>query len=171
MAKICLNAGHTIAGEGTGAVGFMIEGVEARKVVGAVKRYLELKGHTVILDNVDYARSQGAYLHEVVEHANASNADLFVSIHFNAGKGLGSECFTWKGKKTAKAVGVCDELSKLGFVNRGVKDGSKLYVIKKTKIPALLIEVCFVDSRGDYDLYKKLGVNIVSQAITRGILK
>jgi N-acetylmuramoyl-L-alanine amidase len=171
MAKICLNAGHTITGGGTGAIGLMIESVEARKIVGVLKKYLEIRGHSVTLANVDEAKTQGAYLQEVVRKANASDADLFVSIHFNAGKGLGSECYTYEGKKVASAVGVCDELSKLGFINRGVKDGSGLYVIRKTKMPAVLVEVCFVDSRGDYDLYKKLGVNIVSQAITRGIVK
>ena len=170
MAKICLNAGHTISSAGSGAIGYLIESVEARKVVNAVKRYLEMKGHTVYIANVDNARSQGDYLCSVVNKANETDADLFVSIHFNAGKARGSECFTWRGKQTSQAVGICRELSELGFFNRGVKDGSNLYVIKKTKMPAVLVEVCFVDNRNDYDLYKKLGVNIVAQAVTRGIL-
>jgi N-acetylmuramoyl-L-alanine amidase len=169
--RIVLNAGHTVAGAGTGAIGYMIESIEARKIVNAVKRYLEMHKNEVILANVDTATSTSEYLRKTAYRANLSGCDRFVSIHFNAGGGKGCECYTWRGKKTPSAVGVCDELSKLGLVNRGVKDGSNLYVIKKTKAEAILIEVCFVDNRNDYELYKKLGVNRIAQAITRGILK
>lgn len=171
MTKICLSAGHTVAGAGSGAIGYLIESIEARKVVNAVKRYLVGKGHEVVIANVDKANSQNEYLTSVVKKANESNADLFVSIHFNAGKGRGTEVYTWKGKKTPQAVGVCDELHKYGFRKRGVKDGSHLFVIKKTKMNALLVEVCFVDDELDYKLYKELGTNLVAQAITRGILR
>ena len=169
--KIVLNAGHTKTGAGSGVVGYINESVEARRVVSLVKHYLTGKGHSVVVANVDKAESQNAYLKKVVEKANKQSADLFVSIHFNASKGgYGTECYTWKGKKTAAAVGVCEELHELGFRNRGVKDGSHLYVIKKTKAPAVLIEVCFADSLIDWDRYEKAGVNKVAQAITRGIL-
>lgn len=168
--KICLSAGHTINGKGGGAIGHIIESVEARKVVNAVKCCLECKGHEVVIANVDNASSQSAYLSSVVKKANASNAELFVSIHFNAGGGKGCECYTWKGAKTPQGVGVCEELSKLGFKNRGVKNGSQFYVVAKTTMNAVLVEVCFVDSKSDIKLYKELGVNKVAQAITRGIL-
>jgi N-acetylmuramoyl-L-alanine amidase len=56
-----------------------------------------------------------------------------------------------------EAVAICNNISALGFKNRGVKDGSDLYVIKKTKAQAILIECCFVDSKTDtskYNAYK-----------------
>lgn len=171
--KIILNAGHTKSGAGSGVVGYINESAETRKVVNAVKRYLTGKGHEVIIANVDKAESQAAYLYGVARKANQNaDADLFVSIHFNASRGgYGTECYTWKGRKTAAAVGVCEELNKFGFRNRGVKDGSHLYIISKTKMPAVLVEVCFADSLIDWDRYNRLGVNVVAQAITRGILK
>ena len=172
MAKYIINAGHTAKGAGCGAVGFINESEETRKLTTAVKRYLEMKGHEVVVANVDKAESQAAYLYGVTKQANKhADADLFASIHFNAGGGQGCECYTWKGKKTSAAVGVCAELNKYSFRNRGVKDGSNLYVISKTKAPAVLVEVCFVDNRKDCELYKKLGVNSIAQAITRGLLK
>lgn len=173
MAKtIILNAGHTLSGKGSGAVGHINESSETRKVVNLVKQYLQGKGHKVIIANVDKAISSSAYLKEVVRQANKyPKADQFVSIHFNAGGAYGSECFSWKGEKTVVAVGICEELNKLGFRNRGVKNGSDFYVIKKTIMPATLVEVCFVDSRTDYELYKKHGVNKVAQAIANGISK
>lgn len=170
--KIILNAGHTKNGSGSGVVGYINESTEARRVVSLVKHYLKGKGHTVVVANVDKAESQSAYLKKVVEKANEQkNADLFVSIHFNAGGGYGTECYTWKGKQTAAAVGVCEEMNKYGFRNRGVKDGSRLYVVKNTKMPAVLVETCFADSLIDWNAYERLGVNVVAQAITRGILR
>lgn len=170
--KIILNAGHTKSGAGSGAVGYLNESEETRRVVGAVKRYLTGKGHEVVLATVDKATSQSAYLYGVARAANKHlDADLFVSIHFNAGGGQGCECYTWKGKQTAQAVGVCRELNKYGFRDRGVKDGSNLYVISKTKMPALLVEVCFVDNIKDAQKYNEIGASRVAQAITRGILK
>lgn len=169
---IILNAGHTLTGAGSGAVGHMVESEETRKVVTYIKHYLKGKGYTIIIANCDRSESQAAYLADVVGKANQDpEAALFVSIHFNAGKGQGCECFTWKGKKIKQAAGICDELSKYGFRNRGIKDGSGLYVIKKTKMPAILVEVCFVDNKQDCDLYKKTGVPCIAQAITRGIIK
>lgn len=168
--KIILNAGHTKSGAGSGALGYVKEGEETRKIVSHINRYLTSKGHEVVLDTVDRADSQLTYLYAVARKANETqDSDLFVSIHLNAGGGQGCECYTWKGKKTAAAVGVCNELSKLGFRDRGVKDGSHLYVISKTEMPALLVEVCFLDNKRDVDLYKRLGSK-VAQAITRGIL-
>ena len=172
--KVILNAGHTLYGKGTGAVGYINESIETRKVVNLVKNYLQEKGHEVIVVNVDKATTQTAYLYEVVKKSNAQkNVDLFVSVHFNAanGRAQGTECYSWKGEKTPQAVGICAELSALGFRNRGVKNGSNLYVVRNTYMPATLVEVCFCDTKADVDLYKKLGVNKVAQAITRGILK
>jgi N-acetylmuramoyl-L-alanine amidase len=173
MAKtIILNAGHTLTGSGSGAVGHIVESEETRKVVTYVKHHLRNNGYNVIIANCDRAKSQSAYLSEVVRKANQyPDAALFVSIHFNAGGGRGCECFTWKGRKIKQAAAICDELSKFGFRNRGVKDGSGFYVIKKTKIPAILVEVCFVDNKQDCEQYRKTGVNCIAQAITRGIIK
>lgn len=170
--RVILNAGHTKSGKGSGVVGYIHESDETRRVVNLVKYYLRGKGHEVIVANVDKANSQYEYLRSVVKKANEhKDADLFVSVHFNAGGGTGTECYTYKGKQTAQAVGVCEELNNYGFRNRGVKDGSALYVISKTKMPALLVEVCFVDNKKDCDLYESVTVNKVAQAITRGILK
>ena len=61
-------------------------------------------------------------------------------------------------------------MSALGFTNRGVKESKSLYFLKKTKSPAILIEVCFVDDEDDYKLYMNTGYRKVAQAIVEGIL-
>lgn len=169
MIKIAVNAGHTLRGAGTGAAGYINESEETRKVVKALIPLLEAKGYEVIDATVDTALTQNTYLRRAVEIANNAKADLFVSIHFNACGGRGCECYTWRGGKVKQADGICKQLSAAGFCNRGIKDGSGLYVIKKTTMTAILVEVCFVDSRNDVDLYKKIGVAKIAKAIADGI--
>ncbi len=166
--KIAINAGHTIKGKGYGAIGYINESEETRKIVNELLVHFRRKGHDAINCTVDISDN---YLHKTVELANKSNADLFISIHFNAGKGKGTEVYTWKGKKLNYAKNICDELHKLGFANRGVKDGSNYYVIKKTKMTSLLIEICFVDNKLDVDLYKELGPKLIALSIYDAIRK
>lgn len=166
--KIVCNAGHTKFSKGTGAKGYLTESVETRKLAYEVMKLLADSNHEVVPAVFDRSTDN---LKEAVTLANTEGADLFVSIHLNAGGGTGCEAYTWNGKKTKQAVGVCEELAKLGFKNRGVKKNNSLYVLKNTEMPALLIEVCFVDNKQDYELYKKLGVSKVAKAIFNGITR
>lgn len=82
----------------------------------------------------------------------------------------GCEVYTWKGERVPQAVKICKNIEELGFRNRGVKDGSAFYVIKKTTMTAILLEVFFLDNRKDCELYRKIGVKKIAQAIADGIL-
>ena len=166
MAKIVINAGHTKTGAGTGASKYLNESTETRKIAYELMKILADSGHEIIPAVFDRSSDN---LKEAVNLANNKGADLFISIHLNAGGGQGCEVYTWKGQKVTQAVKVCNNLSSLGFRNRGVKDGSGLYVIKKTKCTAILIEVCFVDNAADSELYKKIGVNKIAQAIASAL--
>ena len=166
MAKIVINAGHTKFSSGVGASGFLIESEETRKIAYELMKLLADSKHEVVPAVFDRSSDN---LKETVTLANNEGADLFVSIHLNAGGGNGCEVYTWNGKKTTQAVTICNELKKLGFKDRGIKKNNSLYVLKKTEMPALLIEVCFVDNKQDYELYKKVGVNAIAQAIYKGI--
>lgn len=168
--KIGINCGHTKSGTGSGAVGIINESVETREVGKAMMTLLKKGGHTVVDCTVDKASSTNTYLSKTVDIANKNDLDLFISIHFNAGKGKGTECYTWKGEKSEISTNICNELHKLGFVDRGVKDGSSLYVIKNTKAKAVLVEVCFVDNSSDVTLYKKKGSTLIANAICKAII-
>ncbi len=168
--KIGINCGHTVSGiPGCGAVGIIDESEETRNVGLKLEKILADAGHTVYDCTNDYANSTSANLSAIVRMANAQPLDLFVSIHFNSGGGKGTEVFTYGGTKHAEAVAVCDKLHALGFANRGVKYGSSLYVIRHTDAKAMLVEVCFVDSASDVDLYHKLGAETVAAAIAEAI--
>lgn len=164
--RIVINAGHTKLGTGTGANGILNESKETRKVAYELMKLLADTSHEVIPAVADRHSNNLKY---AVDLANNNKADLFISIHFNAGGGTGCEAYTWKGSKYTQAVKTLNNLSALGFKNRGVKDGSKLYVIRNTKMKAILIEVCFVDSKQDAALFKKVGYSAIAKAIFNSI--
>lgn len=104
---------------------------------------------------------------------NAKNADFFISLHCNASAshtGNGVEVHTYRGRKLPQAAKVCEGLSKLGFRNRGIKDGSGLYVVKNTNPPAMLVEMLFLDNNTDQLLYKKHGCNVIARAIADALV-
>ena len=57
----------------------------------------------------------------------------------------------------------------MGNEDSGVKDGSNLYVIRKSNAKALLIEVCFVDTKSDSEQYKYIGYERIASAIATAI--
>ena len=168
--KIGVNCGHTVSGQpGCGAVGFINESDETRNVGYKLMEYLKSAGQTVVDCTNDKAASTNENLSKIVAMANAQPLDLFVSIHFNSARGKGTEVFTYGGKEHAEALNILKNMSKLGFTNRGVKDGSSLYVVKRTNAKAMLIEVCFVDTKSDVELYEQRGANAVAKAICNAI--
>lgn len=169
MAKIVINAGHTKLSKGTGATGYLNESVETRKIAYELMKLLADTEHEVIPAVYDKSSNN---LQETAKLANNVNADFLISIHLNAGGGQGCEVYTWRGVKEAKAVKTCEGLARLGFRNRGVKDGSNYYLFKNTKpnVKTILIEVCFVDNKQDAELFKQVGYNSIANAIYNAIL-
>ena len=152
--NICIVAGHTTTGKGTGAVGYINESTENRILAKKVTEYIKKAGH-----NCDYyeVNKSDTYLKDQVNFANKKAYDVVVQIHFNAGGGTGTETLyrSASGKKYANQVN--GKLSTM-YKNRGIKHdindvGRKLYWLTNTKYPAILIETCFVDSRADTDKY------------------
>lgn len=168
-----MNAGHTSKGAGYGAVsGSYKESQITRAVARELMRLLKAKRHTVYDSTVDEADNTTAYLRDAVRKANDKDVDLVISLHCNASvkhTGQGVEVYTWKGDKLDEAVHVCYELSRLGFRNRGIKDGSNLYVIKNTHAVALLVEMFFLDNKTDQDIYKRIGSKGIAKAIAEAI--
>lgn len=171
--RISINCGHTKVGAGYGAVSGKYRESDIVRAVGKeLIRVLKSKGHTVYDSTVDTATSQNAYLKSVVSKANSQDIDLFISLHCNASSSHsanGVEVYTYKGKKLDQAVHVCYELSLKGFRNRGIKDGSNLYVVKGTKAPAMLVELFFLDNKTDQVLYNKIGYKTIARAIANAI--
>lgn len=164
--KIALDFGHGV-GADRGAVGHITEESVIDEVGNALVNLLRQQGHEIIKTRPKYASSLRESLSSRCRLANVNNVDLFISIHANAceGKGFGSEIWTYKGSQHSKAVAILNNLSKLGFRNRGIKDGRNLAVVNGTKATAMLIELFFIDSNGDVSLYKKQGKDNIAKAI------
>ncbi len=166
-----VDCGHTISGQpGSGATGYIKESEETRAVGYALMYYLRERGVTVIDCTNDRASSTQDNLSQIVAAANRQPLDLFVSIHFNSGGGRGTEVYTYNAERFRQAELVCENMAKLGFINRGIKNGSNLYVIRRTDARAMLVEVCFVDTQSDVDLYKRVGAEQIAGAIGDAIL-
>jgi N-acetylmuramoyl-L-alanine amidase len=152
--KFGLDIGHNCPPD-SGAKGIKSENKLTMEVGNKVIAKLENLGHTVIACKPNSARTVNQSLGSRCEKANSNRVDIFVSIHFNAfnGQANGTEVFAISdaGKKVAQKV--LDEIVKLGFFNRGVKSGSHLYVLRRTNMPGILIECCFIDSAKDIQLY------------------
>lgn len=190
--KVTVHAGHNPSGRvACGAVGILDESKAARTVAKKVVALFKKNGIKAVDCTVNDGTSQNDVLKKICAKCNAQkDVDLNISIHFNSGakdskgngKTTGTEVFvlpvsgddarltkTLKTDKGDVAKRVCNQMSKLGFWNRGVKASGNLYVLNKTKAPAILIEVCFVDDKDDAKLYKE-NKDAVANAIVSAVL-
>jgi N-acetylmuramoyl-L-alanine amidase len=163
--KFGIDMGHNVRPD-TGATGVRQEDDVIREVGVRVIEKLRGLGHVVVVCTPSSATSVGNSLYQRVKKANDNNVDIFVSIHFNAGGGRGSEVFAASPQGREIAQKVLEQIVTLGFVNRGVKDGSWLYVIRNSSAPSILIECAFVDSREDMAKYKP---EDMARAIVKGL--
>ena len=156
--KVYINPGHS--DKDPGAVGYETE----RKLNVKVAEFMNR--HMLEHYNVQTRITSGAVnsTGKVVEEANAWNADLLVSIHFNAGGGDGYEALVYGTKR--KNLGEIFEkhVKHIGQNSRGVKYRPNLVVLRSSNMPAILNEGAFVDNKADIGDWKtdaqlqKLGV-------------
>lgn len=165
--KFGIDIGHNCPPD-TGAMGIKFEDNLTLDVGNRVMGKLKDLGHQVIDCKPAKSNSVGNSLRQRCSRANASKIDIFVSIHFNAFNGFanGTEIFAISDKSRTIAKSVLDEIIKMGFFNRGVKNGSHLYVLKNTNMPGILVECCFLDSEKDMKLFDS---EAMANAIVKGL--
>ncbi len=173
--KVVIDPGH--GGSDPGAVG--INGLRETDIVlevsKSVSAFLTKKGVKTILTR-NYERTLD--LQPRVTKANNSKANAFVSIHANATRGKrkdvnGLETYYYSGyrgyslaKNIQKQILIISPQSP----DRGVRR-SRFYVIRKTSMPAALVEIGFVTGIYDADLLRQKGYrDKISFAIAKGIL-
>ena len=168
--KIGIDLGHGV-GQDRGAVSKYITEEEIINLVGnEVIKKLKSNGHEVVNCRPSRATSVTNSLSQRVNIANSKQCNLYVSIHANCGGGHGSEIFTYNSKHFPECERVLNNLVSLGFTNRGIKNGANLYVIRHTKMNAMLIEICFIDSLQDVQKFKNLSHVRIANEIVRGII-
>lgn len=110
-----------------------------------------------------------------VNAANNWGADYFISIHANASDiptATGTEGFVYSTSSAAYpfAVDIVSGISETtGIPDRGVFARPSLYVLRKTKMPATLIETGFITTQSEAELLKN-SPELFAQGMYNGIL-
>ena len=162
---LTISAGHF--GKGTGAVGFLDEGSEVITVVRALEqrfRTSHVKAQFII-DNS--SKNQAHNLRYLVAEHNNTTRELDVSIHFNASgdtreAGIGTEVLYVNPKLQDFASKMSAAIARAGgFIDRGAKHRMNLALLNGTVQPAIIIEICFVNSKMDVANYEKQKSQII----------
>lgn len=111
--------------------------------------------------DVEYTRTTDVYDSPIkkAQKANESGADYFVSLHRNASEvpnrynGVQTLIYNDSGIKKQMALNVNKQLEELGFRNINVDLRPNLVVLRRTKMPAILVEAGFINSDIDNKLF------------------
>lgn len=167
--KVFLNPGHAPDGNpDPGACGCGLRECDvAKSVADLVEHYLVEAGVEVV------GNMQDDSLYAITSAANGSDADVFVSIHCNAfnGNANGTETCVYPGSTRSSQLGECIQqqiVDSLDTVDRGLKDRPGLYVLKHTDMPAVLVELAFIDNEDDAALLRD-NQDDFARAIARGV--
>lgn len=171
---IAVDPGH--GGSDPGAIGY--HGTFEKDVNLAIGLYLgELLSQAGA--RVVYTRENDTYvsIFERPAIANQASADLYISVHANAhvnrGTVRGTETL-YRAKDPASeslARAVQDELVKaITLVNRRIWGREDLAVFNQTKMPAIMVEVGFIDNADEELLLRAAGFQkVAAQGIYNGI--
>ena len=111
-----------------------------------------------------------------VNEANAWGADYFISLHTNASTNTnasGSEAFVYRrgGSAESLAENILEGIhAATGLRNRGVIARPGLYVLKKTRMPATLVELGFITNEVDANLMA-YSPELFAEGIYNGIVE
>lgn len=107
---------------------------------------------------------------------NESGADYAVSIHRNSSpypnqySGVESLVYNRYSEAGRMAENINAQLERVGFINQGVNERQNLVVLRRTNIPAVLVEVGFINTDMDNYLFDTKFYE-TADAIARGILQ
>ena len=170
--RVIIDAGH--GGEEPGA---MYDGRrekdDALRLALAIGQILEKNGVDVV-----YTRTTDVFDTplEKAQIANNSGADYFVSIHRNAmpvpGTGSGAMVLVYEdaGVPAMLAENIQRNLVQTGFNDLGIQERPGLIVLRRTQMPAVLVEAGFIDNSADNKFFDE-SFDAIAQAIADGVLE
>lgn len=165
---IMLDAGH--GGYDNGATyNGRKEKDDVLKLTLAVGQQLENAGYNVL-----YTRTTDRYdsPYEKAQIANRSGADYFISFHRNSGINpntySGTQALVYALNTEAARLGesINNELVKFGFKDLGVVERPGLVVLRRTQMPAVLMEVGFINNDVDNQMFDQRFDEMVDAIVT-----
>ena len=183
MIKIYVDQGHNPREYNTGAEG---NGFYEQDITYEVGRIL----YNLLLNNPDFeprlsrptpdtirGTSNASSLTSRVNEANSWGADVFISLHTNASpqpQATGTEALIYSRSSTTAlglAENILTQLSQVtGLRNRGIVERPGLYVLKRTAMPAVLVEMGFITNRYEAELMA-YSPGLFAEGIYRGIVE
>lgn len=183
--KIVLDPGH--GGKGgkrdPGAVGHIdSEEIYERDVVLKICESLAYKldalGFEVILTRIDADPGAKSTLGAKVRIVKLENPDLFISVHANANAGTpaqGIETFYYSGSNESKELSKAIQSTLMSTFpshkDRGIKDGSHLYVLKSSLVKAQCLVECEFINHPEQVKFLLQRPDEIAEAISNGIQK
>lgn len=129
------------------------------QIAQKLQMYLEQAGSIVILSRLDdtaLGEKKGSDMHSRADIANTSNADIFVSIHQNSYPNesvRGAQVFYYENSEKSRLLAESIQNELVRFVDpnnkRGVESNSNYYVLKRTTIPAVIVESGFLSNNAE----------------------
>ena len=177
--KIYIDQGHNPQNPNAGSEGNGYREQDIVYTIGVqLARILDARGYETRLsrnspDEV-IGTSNLSSLRARVEEANAWGADYFISLHTNASNNPaanGSEAFVYRAPSEAArlASSILEQLNlSTGLRNRGVMVWPGLYVLRRTRMPSVLVELGFITNPQDADLMAN-SPEIFAQGLADGI--
>lgn len=169
-ADIILDAGHGGFDSGASYMG-RAEKDDVLRLTLAVGEKLQQKGY-----NVYFTRTSDVYQspYEKAELANEAQGKYFISFHRNSGMEdnlySGVQSLVYQENETVSRIAgnINAQLERAGFQNLGIEEIPGLVVLRETDMPAVLVEVGFLNSDMDNQIFDEKFDQIV-QAIVTGI--
>lgn len=159
--KIYIDQGHNPEGINAGAEGFGYREQDITYAVGIYLRDILLEDGRFEVRNSrntpeeSLGTSNATSLAARVRGANEWGADYFLSIHCNASENPaahGSEVYVYRQGSVAAdlAQQVLEAIvARLGTKNNGVRVNPSLYVLRRTRMPAILVELAYITNEED----------------------
>lgn len=170
--RIVIDAGH-----GGAEPGAIYEGRKEKddnlRLALAVGRLLEGAGADVFYTRVNDVFDSPL---EKAQMANEAEGDFLISIHRNAmpqpgtGSGILSLVYQMGGPAERVAQSINGELAQLGFQDLGIAERPGLVILRRSNMPAVLLEAGFIDNISDNEQFDNQ-FNQIAQAIADGVLK
>lgn len=168
---ITTNAGHTPTSPGTS--GLLDEVALNRPMRDHVNAELRARGHEVYDCTAPDWMAYPDELDRQCYLANAGDAELALSFHFNAGGGTGPEVCYWDGDERGRSIAakISANLARaMGLRDRGAKPrGRELGFLRDTGMTALIVETCFVDRQEDADAWHRTPWDHLACAVADGV--